>query len=786
MAAESLCYDCGPGTYSNGTTCLFCPAGKTSSTAATSCSECPRGKAANSGDPQCASCDPGTYAVAGSENCTLCDGGSFSISQAFQCTACRPGTVSAPGSPGCSPCGDGQIPNAAQDMCVDCPAGKKRDAAKDLSCVACGVGEFSSNASWTCTPCSFGTYSLADKSGCGLCPAGKFAPRSSGSCNLCAAGSIPDMYQEACVECYDGEYALAGNATCTLCEPGKYNVRFGQSECTDCPVGKYVNFFGAYFASDCMDCVGETTASAGSTNASDCIVPDSNQVFECVAGKPCTISNFTGIGLVEKHSVMAKEEWCGGQVGGGGSPGPFLNGSLPFARRLYGYSDAPVSGFGSDGRSGRGSTNYTWAGTLSANPGNYTLCWCGGLSKTCSDGTAYLFDVGVIWVAGPLSGQEFFCVKGQYCENKGPISGVGFTAEDQIWVRDGCTIDFARASGVQASVPAQVQALVGGNGELDLYASMGFIAEVPVGYYKACWCSSKGENCSSMDLSPSATSSLYLEYEAATMVIEGPGTTAEVECFVAQPCLVDLPTTEGWSVNLKGGDRLSVLEQCGQGSLLRGLPGVGIAETFDGYSFQFNQESDTSIYLESDPGYFRLCWCRPNNETNIPCNTSAEFNVAAGLFIATAPYSGQSYQCHIGAGTPGCLGGGSPGIRNVEPQHLRRLRRPQKTRTCSDSFCERNVGKAFRSFRPLEGSSCIFTSSDFRGVNLASGDVVLPLTTCGGSSLTAAFPRFQPVRSTVNGSGYYYHLGDLTDDVLPERVEVGEKNLAERRAAIAF
>ena len=615
------CYDCWQGTYSNGTFCVDCPAGRSSSDGASSCTQCPRGKASIGGSYfLCETCSGGTYAEVESAWCTPCDGGNYSLSGAFQCTACRLGTYSTSGSSSCESCSVGLIPNSAQDQCVDCPAGKKRDFA-DSACLDCGPGRAAPAGSPWCDSCSAGLYPLADKSACEACPAGKVARLGSSSCSFCEGGFVPDWLQENCDPCWPGTYAEPGNESCISCEAGRYNSKAAQSACTACPKGTFLDYPGGMDAYECIPCTGDTTLNEGSSSMSECIIPDWGQTFECISGKPCAISNVSGSGLVDSHSIMIK------------------------AYGFFCWDNTAVSGFGTDGRSGQGSTNYSWSGVLSASPGNYSVCWCGGISKTCSDATVYTLDMGVMWVSGPFSGQQFYCVKGQNCNNAGPIQGLGLTASDQIWVRDGCTIDFARQPGSQQAYVKGQEDLV--TGVVDLYLDMGFITtEIPAGDYKGCWCSSKGTSCSTMNLSATATSTLYLEYEAATLTIEGPGSTANLECFVGQPCTLELPLNEG--VNLGAGDRLSALEQCGQGTLLRGLPGDGIALTEDGRQFQFPVATGTSGYLEADPGYFRLCWCRPNNDTNLQCNMPTDFSVAAGLFIAAGPYSGQTYQCQIG------------------------------------------------------------------------------------------------------------------------------------------
>ena len=153
------------------------------------------------------------------------------------------------------------------------------------------------------------------------------------------------------------------------------------------------------------------------------------------------------------------------------------------------------------------------------------------------------------------------------------------------------------------------------------------------------------------------------------------------------------------------------MEQCGQGLFLRGLPGTGIGQTDEGHDFQFIEDANSSLtpssqYLESDPGFFRLCWCRPSNFSQ--CDQPADFNVSAGLFIATGPYSGQSFQCQF-------------------------------------------------------GSRCIVMETDLRGVSLASGDQLLPLAECVGVVPSRTFLQPESVPGTINAStgAYHFDLGYL-------------------------
>ena len=56
--------------------------------------------------------------------------------------------------------------------------------------------------------------------------------------------------------------------------------------------------------------------------------------------------------------------------------------------------------------------------------------------------------------------------------------------------------------------------------------------------------------------------------------IEGPMLGHEKACFRGQPC--NIRGIDG--IGLQLGDRLIVLEECGQGIPISGFPGLGIAE----------------------------------------------------------------------------------------------------------------------------------------------------------------------------------------------------------------
>ena len=317
---------------------------------------------------------------------------------AFQCVDCRPGTYSLDGSSSCDTCQEGFYPNASQNACEGCPAGKKR-ASSDTFCVDCENGEFSNPGSPWCDPCPAGEYNLPDKTACAACPAGRYSFGSVATCSTCAAGEVPDSSQTSCIQCGPGTYSLSGNASCINCPAGRYSDYDGLTECWVCPWGFYSDTVGATDYLACKECSSLSTKGNGSTNISSCIEPVRTHTFECALGKQCRISNFSGSGLLNMHSLAVKESKCIDFYG-------------------YGAGTEVIPGFGTDGRSSTGSTSYSWPSTLTAAPGTYLLCWCAGLETLigpaqCSVAARdYYLDVGQITVVGPYSGQNFSCAPG--------------------------------------------------------------------------------------------------------------------------------------------------------------------------------------------------------------------------------------------------------------------------------------------------------------------------------------------------------------------------------------
>ena len=131
------------------------------------------------------------------------------------------------------------------------------------------------------------------------------------------------------------------------------------------------------------------------------------------------------------------------------------------------------------------------------------------------------------------------------------------------------------------------------------------------------------------------------------MKIEGPTLGHEKECFLGQSC--DIRGVDG--IGLRSGDRLMVLEECGQGVSIPGFPGLGIVEANEPERCLYEFISDVGmpgyeIILSSAAGIFRLCYCRAQGSEL--CESPMHFAAVTGLFFVKGPTEGQSFHCYIG------------------------------------------------------------------------------------------------------------------------------------------
>ena len=105
--------------YPQVSTCLDCPAGRTSTNGATTCGDCPIGSISRSGDDECQVCEAGTYAQ--TSICLSCEAGKYSNFSAAVCENCAAGTKSSSRSAVCDACEAGTFQAfGGSSTCIEC------------------------------------------------------------------------------------------------------------------------------------------------------------------------------------------------------------------------------------------------------------------------------------------------------------------------------------------------------------------------------------------------------------------------------------------------------------------------------------------------------------------------------------------------------------------------------------------------------------------------------------------------------------------------------------------
>lgn len=703
-AGATACTQCATGKFAGpatNNTCQDCPAGRYSSVDGTDCFQCMDGSFSVAGGATCELCSPGKFALMEASQCEDCPAGQTSDTGSSSCTFCDWGKVSAAGDRACSDCEAGKYANGNATACLDCDAGTYKGTF-DQYCSFCSFGYAAAAGSGSCTPCPAGRYALADRSACEDCPNGTYYSDSSGapteSCWPCWAVVSEDRTK--CDSCAAGKYLTGSSVkSCADCEPGRFTSYAGYSSydgtnCQACPQGRYT---GAAGSTVCETCPGGATLGTASASYNDCILPEFNQTLECPKGKACAVILQGSLQWV--HRITVKHTTCETAGAPTQNTGPYgYGGAVPGYRRLQ--DGSVVSGFGSNGFSSVGSSNYSWDGTVSAEVGIYRLCWCGGVTTQCANDYEFPVDAGSMTVLGPFPNQAFACVLGRQCVNVGPLQGLGLSGNDLLTVRQGCVLELAFLFSVSLDVTA-----ANPSGDVVLYFGQATAEALAyaAGDYPLCWCSSQGQSCS--DMQPS--SSLYLESLAGILAIQGPVGGESIYCYKGQTCQ---PTLSNGGTVLLAGDRLSFMQQCGSGNFLSGLPEPGYAETVDGSSFTFLKGD-----LQSEPGMFRVCWCREDASLSMDCTKGSDFNVVAGLFLAVGPYSGQTSAC-------------------------------------------------------THGQGCVVTG--IRGVSLAATDKLAAMSSCRLATFSATFPSPPVLSSTLVNGAYQFDLGQLPLEGVPEELEL--------------
>ena len=586
--------------------------------------------------------------------------------------------------------------------CTLCPQATYKSLGGNSTCQSCGTFTTMQDGAVSvlaCT-CHAGYVNLlpSDPMDCQVCGHGFFCQ---GGTHQQACGESQTTASETAKsadECVCAAGFIRAGAVCESCPPGRFKELAESNFCEACPVGKWSAAYNATSSSTCASCVdGSTTTEVGAADESFCVKPIAEQILQCTSGKTCEIS-ISGSRLQDGHRLAVSLSDCSS------AKLPVLN----------------VANEGISSSATENGSRYVWNHTandlFAPEGGSYNLCWCANMGDLSCDGldSHFVVSAGQLKVLGPFANHTFTCVRGQDCLHLSPVIGLAISTADSVAVRSICT------SATPLQLSANNSLGVGGLGLGELIEQTGYTA-LTLGFgtsasgasyhvsmnpddrgYALCWCQGGQGVCSAEAHVVSA----------GRLRIAGPEPGQAAECFQGQAYVVELA-----GVDLAVGDRLTVLEECGQGLFLSGLPG-GFARG-SGHSYSFSGPTSNSSYLQAElPGLYLMCWCRPSLQHDLQCSTPADFRVDVGLFRATGPFAGQSAQCDLGAR---CLVAGLQGAR------------------------------------------------------LSATDRLIPMKRCGTTMEASAFPQPEPTTGTFNESSelLVFDLGDLgMEGLAPEEVRL--------------
>eukprot|EP01043_Picozoa_sp_COSAG02_P046211 COSAG02_NODE_4303_length_5530_cov_2.345609_3_plen_779_part_01 len=268
LANRSGCVSCGIGQYgvggsscepcSGGTICDHdgcgycepCGAGKISTGARDACIDCDVGKAPSSSLTNCVSCGPLTYSPRGREclNCTL---PKVVSSDGSSCEACPAGNGPSSNGSMCVPCVGTTY--SLDGVCVECNNPNVIDE-RHARCLRCAAGLGRSDDGTSCVPCNSGYFSRDGV--CESCQPPRIVSADKASCSLCEDGK--HAFGGMCVDCVGATFATAGTTAgvCKPCEAPRV-VDAWHTNCTLCPSGKQANLE----QTQCVPCEGDTYSS---------------------------------------------------------------------------------------------------------------------------------------------------------------------------------------------------------------------------------------------------------------------------------------------------------------------------------------------------------------------------------------------------------------------------------------------------------------------------------------------------------------------------------------------
>ena len=299
-------------------------------------------------------------------------------------------------------------------------------------------------------------------------------------------------------------------------------------------------------------------------------------------------------------------------------------------------TEALVDGFPHfEARTTEGWLSIGW-GPVSAQAGQYRLCWCSGLemwplpnasSVSCSLLTSFQIDVGELTLTGPAPlEQDRTCVSGHTCAFHS-ISGIGFRGDEQFLVLDTCGIN-NYVHGFPGAGFAENWTV---DGRLEWGAE---IVTSSGGNYRLCACMKGTADCNFAQ---------EYDLDIGALSLIGPEHFQDRTCISGQAC--ELSAIYGHYLSEE--DSVVVLDTCGTHALPERFP-MEASVTVSG-------ESLLSIHWQGVPvtslgGQYRLCWCHRQQNSTVaveaadaqpPCTTLQDFRVDFGQLSLIGPSSSQ-------------------------------------------------------------------------------------------------------------------------------------------------
>jgi hypothetical protein len=260
----------------------------------------------------------------------------------------------------------------------------------------------------------------------------------------------------------------------------------------------------------------------------------------------------------------------------------------------------------------------SWSTPVTPDGGEYKMCWCSAVSD-CTTFAGFSTDVGVLTVTGPSSGLTKTCSGGRPCHIDS-IAGVYLRNNDSLQILNEC----GASPGVMG-FPNDAKTTTGALGGTEHGWGLSRIAATG-GVYKMCWCA-KGQTC---------IEGIHHRKQLGILTVIGPSGGLMRTCYAYGPCVWTGVTGEG----LQDGDRIMLLEKCGEGTKVVGFPNNDIAVAADlGASYNF-PGSDNVVTAGGHE--YEMCWC--GKDVGV-CASPANFLVNAGTLKLIGPRTDNEVSC---------------------------------------------------------------------------------------------------------------------------------------------